>query len=109
MILSEILHPSHPLILEHYFIIKKKNKIEKYIKILELTFEQLYESEFEKEEHNLFLSKNIPLDWIIWFDSYNHKFRDALYSYGYRIHTANYLKDLKCKKSTGSNKVLPCK
>ena len=59
-------------------------KIEKYIKILELTFEQLYESEFEKEEHNFFLSKNIPLDWIIWYDSYNHKFRDALYSYGYR-------------------------
>ena len=74
---------------------KKKFKIEKHIKILELTFEQLYESEFEKEEHNLFPSKNIPLDWIIWYDSYNHKFRDALYSYGYRIHIANYLKDPK--------------
>ena len=85
MIPSKILHPLHPQILGHYFIIKKKNtKSKKYIKILELTFEQLYESEFQKEEHNLFPSKNIPLDWIIWYDSYNHKFRDALYSYGYR-------------------------
>ena len=30
-------------------------------------------SKFEKEEHNLFPSKNILLDWIIWYDSYNHK------------------------------------
>ena len=72
---------------------EQKFKVEKYIKVLELTFEQLYESEFEKEEHNLFPSKNIPLDWIIWYDSYNQKFRDALYLYGYKIHTANYLKD----------------
>ena len=33
---------------------EKKYKIEKHIKILELTFEQLYESEFEKEEHHPF-------------------------------------------------------
>ena len=69
--------------------------------MLELTFKQLYESEFEKEEHNLFPLKNIPLDWIIWYDSYNQKYRDALYSYGYKIHTANYLKDPKCKNHKG--------
>ena len=80
---------------------EQKFKVEKYIKVLELTFEQLYESEFEKEEHNLFPSKNIPLDWIIWYDSYNQKYRDALYSYGYKIHTANYLKDPKCKNHKG--------
>ena len=46
---------------------KKKYKIEKYIKILELTFEQLYESEFEKEEHNLFPSKKhtFGLDYMV--------------------------------------------
>ena len=36
---------------------EQKYKIKKYIKVLELTFEQLYESKFEKEEHNLFHRK----------------------------------------------------
>ena len=41
----------------------------------------LYDDEFEYEECNLFPLKIIPLDWIIWYDSYNEKYRDPLYSY----------------------------
>ena len=46
---------------------EKKYKIEKYIRVLEFTFEELYVSKFEKAERNLFPLKNIPLDWIIWW------------------------------------------
>ena len=53
--IHHILRSSDPRTL--FYNQEKEYKIEKYIKILELTFQQLYESKFEKEEHNLFPSK----------------------------------------------------
>ena len=61
----------------------------------------LYDEEFEREEFNLFPSKNIPLDWIIWYDGYNKKFRDPLYSYWYRLHTSRYFHDPKYRFEQG--------
>ena len=79
---------------------EKKYKIEKYIKILELTFEQLYESIFEKEKHNLFPSKNIPLDWIIWYDSYNHSLGMLfiLMGTGYILQITSRIQNVKIKR-----------
>ena len=37
---------------------EKKYQIKKYMKVLEITRDQLYECKFEKEEHNFFPSKN---------------------------------------------------
>ena len=71
------------------------------LKTLELTHHHLYENEIQNEELSLFPSRNIPLDWIIWYNVYNEKLRDALYSYGYQVHTANYFKDPKCKNQKG--------
>ena len=80
---------------------EKLNKVKIYFKSLEVTHQFLYDEEFEREEYNLFPSKNIPLDWIIWYDCYNKKFRDPLYSYGYRLHTAKYLHDPNYKFEQG--------
>ena len=66
-----------------------------------MTHQFLYYEAFEREEYNLFPSKNIPLDWIIWYDCYNKKFQDPLYSYGYRLHTARYLHDPNYKFEQG--------
>ena len=84
-----------------YYNKDKKNKVEMFLKMLEMTHDHLYASKFENEELNLFPTRNIPLDWIVWYDTYNHKFRDALYSYGYRLHTANYFQDPRCKNQKG--------
>ena len=41
----------------------------------------------------MFPTRNLPLDWLIWYDNFNEKFRNPDYAYGYNIQTTKYLRD----------------
>ena len=52
-----------------------------------------YNEEFSTYHECMFPNKNLPLDRILWYDDYNQQIRDPKYTYGYKIHTARYLRD----------------
>ena len=72
---------------------EKGNKRETYFETIKLCNKQLYDVEYKNQKHNMFPTRNLPLNWLIWYDNFNKKFRNPDYAYGYNIQTAKYLRD----------------
>ena len=47
----------------------------------------------DREKEKYFATRNLPLDWLVWYDYYNQKLRSPNYQYGYNVQTARYFQD----------------
>ena len=72
---------------------EKGNKRETYFETIKLCNKQLYDVEYKNQKHNMFPTRNLPLNWLIWYVNYNKKFRNPDYAYEYNFQTAKYLQD----------------
>ena len=87
---------SSPLPKNHetlFYSKERANKREKLLGLLALDHKHKYNEELTMYFDCLFPNKNASIDWILWYDQYNRQIRDLKYTYGYKIHTAKYLKD----------------
>ena len=72
---------------------EKENKREIYFETLKIHQQHLYNLELDREKENYIPTRNLPLDWLIWYDYYNQKLRSSNYFYGYNVQTAKYFQD----------------
>ena len=76
-----------------FFNEEKANKRKINFQSVKLCHKQLYQLEFKQENHNIFPTKNLPLDWLVWYDHYNKKLQNPDYAYGYNFLTTGYYQD----------------
>ena len=72
---------------------EKENKREIYFQTLKIHHQHLYRFESDREKGKYFSTRNLPLDWLVWYDYYNQKLRSPNYQYGYNVQTARYFQD----------------
>ena len=72
-----------------------------YFENLKIHHKHLYDLEIEKEKGKYFSTRNSPLDWIVWYDSYNSIPRDPNFLYGHNVQTAQYFQDPSYLKNQG--------
>ena len=85
----------------YFYGIEKENKRKIYFKTIKIHHQHLYNVELEREKAKYSKTRNLPLDWLVWYDYYNQKLRRANYLYGYNVQTAQYFQDPSYSKDQG--------
>ena len=64
-----------------------------YFQSVKLCHKQLHDIKYKNQKYNIFPTRNLPFDWLIWYGDYNKKIQNHDYAYKCSIQSEKYLQD----------------